>query len=76
MDMIRQKCEFFQEKKINVHLKKENNFYNGLIIEVNKDFIILIDRKVGEVPIFFSEIITIEPYKEKEDEEDVISNKE
>lgn len=67
--MIRQKCEFFLEKKTTIHIQKTNGqFYNGLILEINNDFIILLDKKVGEVPIYFSEITKLEPYKEREGE--------
>lgn len=63
---IRQKCEFFQERKTIIHIRKNNQqFYNGLILEVNDEFLIIQDRIVGEVLIYYEEINLIEPYKEK-----------
>lgn len=66
-DKIRTKCEFFLDKKTMVHiLKYDNQFYNGLVLESNDKFIIIHDRMVGEVIIYYSEIKVIEPYKHKE----------
>lgn len=63
-DMIRKKAEFFLEKKINVHIQKRNGqFYNGLVLECSSEHLVMIDRKVGELIIFFSEITKFEPYK-------------
>jgi len=68
--MIKQKCDFFFENNKTIHiLKNDGQFYNGLILEICDDFIILIDRKVGEVPIFLSEINKIEPFKKRGENE-------
>jgi len=63
---INTKVEFFKEKNVKVHIDCSNRFYNGMILdtESKKDFLILIDDKLGEVPIMFEEIVNIEPFKE------------
>jgi|TARA_R100000501_G_C2541167_1_gene59832 hypothetical protein len=66
IDDMKRKAEFYKIKKIDVHLNlKSGKFYNGKIIDVESDFLILIDRKLGEVPVFFYEIRdgVIEPFK-------------
>jgi len=66
-EKIRKKCEFFYERKTTIHIRKDNGqFYNGLIIELTNESLILLDRVVGEVLIYFSEIKFIEPYKGRE----------
>ena len=65
-DVIRQKVEFYQKNTTKVFLKKFNgSWYMGIILEYTKNHLILLDKKVGEVFIHFSEINKIEPYKEK-----------
>jgi len=65
-DMIQEKVQFFFEKKITVHLEKHNGqFYNGLILECSDKHLVLLDRVVGEVFIFYSEITKLEPFKER-----------
>jgi hypothetical protein len=59
----KQRAEFFLEKKTLVHVKTSTAFYNGYIFEVHSDKIIIEDRLFGEIPLFFSEITLIEPYK-------------
>jgi len=66
-EMIRKKAEFFKDKNLAVHISKKNNwFHNGLIKEINNDFLILIDEIEGEMPIFFIEIIEIQKREDKE----------
>jgi hypothetical protein len=65
-DMIG-KVEFYLENKKIVHVScKNNRFYNGYILEINlvKDFIIIKDNILGELPLMFEEINNIEPYNE------------
>lgn len=65
-DMI-EKVEFFGNNKITVHVKKFNSqFYNGLILEYSDKHLILLDKIVGKTFIFFKEIESIEPFKERE----------
>ena len=42
------------------------DFYNGLIIELHPTFIVINDRVLGLTPIAFSEIKSIEKFREKE----------
>jgi len=66
-EMIRKKAEFFKDKNLAVHISKKNNwFHNGLIKEINQDFLILVDEIEGEMPIFFIEIIEIQKREDKE----------
>jgi len=61
------KANFFLERKITVHISIEGYFYNGLIIEiVGDDFLIINDRMLGETPVYFSQINTIERFREVE----------
>lgn len=57
---------FFELKK-DVHISCDGKFYNGIILDVNvkKKFLILKDIKLGEVPIMFEDILSIEPYIKK-----------
>ena len=60
-ETIRKKLEFYRDQEIAVHIKKKNQwFYNGIIIKIDVDFIILRDEKEGDMPIFFSEIFEVE----------------
>lgn len=62
------KIKLFLEQNKDVHISCDGRFYNGKILEVNKEkeFLILIDFKLGEVPILFEEILNIEPYTKEE----------
>lgn len=65
-DKILEKVEFYFKNKTLVHLEKENGqWFNGLILEHSDKHLILVDRVVKEVFIFFDEIIKLEPYKER-----------
>jgi hypothetical protein len=61
------KANFFLENKVTVHVScNSGQFYNGLIIEiVGNDFLLINDRMLGETPIYFSEIISIERFVEE-----------
>ena len=64
------RAEFFKDKNVSVHITKKNSwFHNGIIIDLEYDFIILRDEKEGEIPIFFSEIIEISRREEKREVE-------
>jgi len=74
-EMIR-KLEFYQSNKKVIHIScKSNRWYNGIILEINKEknYIIFRDNLLGEVPIMFEEIYDVEPYV---DENTVSENKE
>jgi len=60
-NILYEKAKFFKNNNIDVHISKKNNwFHNGKIIDIEHDFLILIDEKNGEMPIFFKEIFEIE----------------
>lgn len=61
-----EKIKLFLDLKKKVHISCDGRFYNGLILDVSKekDFLILIDNKLGEMPILFEEILSIEPFTE------------
>jgi hypothetical protein len=60
---IRRKIEIFFERKIPVHVcLNSNRFYNGLIMELGSDFLVLNDRCDGDMFIVFSEIDWIDKY--------------
>lgn len=64
-DVIKKQVEYFYENKLLVHIEKTNGrFYNGYIIEFAGDLIILDDRVLGAIPIYFIEIEVIERGKE------------
>ena len=56
---------FFKEGKP-IHVKLNSGYvYNGIILDLSEaDFIILIDRKIGEMPLFFTEINILEAFRE------------
>lgn len=65
-ETTRKKAEFFKNRNIAVHISKKNNWFaNGKILEIESDFLILIDDIEGEMPIFFDEIHEIEKREEK-----------
>jgi len=65
MRVINEKVNYFFNKKTKVHIEiSSKRFYNGNIISIQKgkEFLVLIDDKLGEVPVMFEEIETIEPF--------------
>lgn len=64
MKEVVEMAKFLFEHKTTAHIdKKDKEYYNGLIIELHETFLLLNDRVLGETPITFSEIETIEKYK-------------
>jgi len=64
-----QKLQYYFEEKLEIHLScGSDRFYNGVIFEINleKEFILFNDNKLGVVPVLFEEITKIEPFREKE----------
>ncbi len=59
------KLLYYFENKIKIHFKDSDNiFYNGLILEHSDKHLIMNDRVVGDVFVFYSEIKKIDNYKE------------
>ena len=49
-----------------VHISLTNgNWKNGIVKDVRSEFLILTERLEGDIPLFFQEILTIEPYTTK-----------
>ena len=69
MNELREKAQFFFDKKIFTHIDtKDKSYYNGLIIQLNQTFLVISDRVVGIVPVAFSEIEKINEFREKRDD--------
>lgn len=67
---LKVQVEYFYKNKIPVYICKNNGrFYRGLILEFSGDMIILDDRVLGAMPIYFLEIKIIE--KEKDAKETI-----
>lgn len=65
MNEINDVAIFLFKNKITTHIDtKDNAFFNGLIIELHETFILINDRVLGETPIAFSEIKTIDKFRE------------
>lgn len=63
---INKKLILLKENKKPIHIRcNSGRFYNGTILEINfkKKYVILIDSKIGELPILFEEILYVEPFK-------------
>ncbi len=61
------KAKFFMDKKVAVHIIcNDGRFYNGFILEiVGEDFLIIVDRVLGETPVYFSLIKGMERFLEE-----------
>ena len=67
-EKIRKKLEYFLEKEIKVHIKRRNKqFWNGYIIKIEDEVLIIEDDKLGKSSIFLFDILDVEQYLEKED---------
>ena len=61
-ETIKKKILIFFELKSLVHLKlKSEEFRNGRITKVLENHILLEERKLGLIPIFFNEIYHVDP---------------
>ena len=69
IEFLQKKATEYFNRGIFVHIKtKKDSWYNGTILEVSADFILFLDRFDGQLPIFFLEIETLEPYNLKHGE--------
>ena len=65
--IIKEKCEFYLEKQIPIHVVTvDARYYNGVLVDVNDTRLILLDKKYGEMFIVLEEIKNVEPYIDKE----------
>ena len=64
-------AKYYHSKQVPVHITLiSGRWYNGIIISVNEDFkdrLVLLDKKFGEMLIYFDRIVDdgIEPQKEE-----------
>lgn len=69
-EQLFERAKLFFDRNLEVHVSARRNgfrfFYNGIIKEINPKFIVLQEKKVGEVPIQFSEVYDIEKFMSKE----------
>jgi len=66
---IVEKLKFFKENNKLIHIRcNAKRFYNGSILDINlqRKLMVLMDLRIGEVPILFEEIFFIEPMRDKE----------
>ena len=63
---LSKRATYFYKEKKKVHLQRNDMlFFNGVLLDVSEgEFLILDDRMVGEMVIFFTEIIKIEEFKD------------
>jgi len=60
-EIILKTLKYYKKHDIEIHLEMKNGrFYNGQILEVAGDMLILKDRKLGAMPIMFIEINVLE----------------
>jgi len=65
MNEMNDVAKFLFENKITAHIDtRDKDFYNGLIIELHETFIVINDRVLGQTPIAFSEMESIEKFRE------------
>ncbi len=60
-----EKISLALQKALKLHIvKKDGIWRNGYVKELSADFFLFVDDVVGQEPIFFLEISTIEPFME------------
>jgi len=68
-NILKQKIKYYFENKLPVHISlKSTRFLNGKILEFAGDMIIIEDKLLGAVPVYFEEIRYVEPLREKGEE--------
>lgn len=67
VEILKNQLEFYKKNDMEVHiLRTDGRFYNGKILELAGDMLILDDFKLGAMPLFFMEIKTIEKFRRAE----------
>ena len=62
-ELIKKRAQFFLDNNQPVHIQTNKiTWYNGYITDVRSDFIMINDFKLGEMPVFFMEIVTVDKY--------------
>ena len=55
--ILQKRAKYFLDTQEFIHLSlKTGKFYNGTINKVGEDYLVVRDRVVGEVPVFFIEL--------------------
>ena len=59
--------EFLKENQEKIlHFTTNNNrFYNGTLIELGKNSVLINDRKLGDMNLLYSQILNVEPFIER-----------
>jgi hypothetical protein len=66
-ELAGKKLKYYSDSNTELHIKLLNGrFYNGIVKYIGADFLLLTERKLNEVCVFFSEIEDIVPYREEE----------
>ena len=65
-NLAKKKAEFFRENDMMIHIVLLNTkkFFNGKVLNVNNDLLLLNDKKLGKIPIYYQEIYSIDKYEE------------
>lgn len=64
-DIEKQKIILAYNSKLQLHIKKKNEeWLNGYVKDIQADFFYFEDRVNGIVPIFWLELLKVEPYME------------
>ena len=62
-DTIEKRVKFFFDNQTAVHINTKGvSWYNGVIIEIGAEFLMLKEFKLGDVPVFFSEIESVDKF--------------
>ena len=62
--MIKKRVEVFLEKNIPAHIiLNDDTWLNGYIIKTYDDYFDFLDRKKGDLPIFYTDIRTFDFFK-------------
>lgn len=63
MEEVKRKIQVFFDKDIPIHIvTKSDSWINGFITEVGAEFFMVNDRKMGNMPLFFSDIRILETF--------------
>ena len=64
LNLLRKKVDayFLLGEKVHIKYRNSSNWRRGIIKEVKTEFFMLEETKLGMMPIFFSEIYSIEKY--------------
>lgn len=64
-ELIIKKSNFYKKNQNKIHIKLANGrFYNGIVLDVGEDFIILNEKELDEIFVSFKEIMRIDPFTE------------